>query len=105
MFKHINNEQLSELIAQQKINIVDTRDGQSFAAGHIPLAENLNNENVNEYINRTDKDIPLVVCCYHGNSSQGAAQFLFEQGFQQSYSLDGGVEEWKLKQPNDIEIS
>ncbi|MEH6347490.1 MAG: thiosulfate sulfurtransferase GlpE [Bermanella sp.] len=105
MFKHINNEQLTELMTQQKINIVDTRDGQSFAAGHIPLAENLNNENVNEYINKTDKSLPVVVCCYHGNSSQGAAQFLFEQGFQQAYSLDGGFEEWKTRQPKDIESS
>ncbi len=105
MFKHINNEQLTELITQQKVNIIDTRDGQSFAAGHIPLAENLSNENVNEYINKTDKNLPVVVCCYHGNSSQGAAQFLFEQGFQQAYSLDGGFEEWRARQPKDIETS
>jgi len=37
-------------------------------------------------------DLPMVVCCYHGISSQGVAQFLVERGFDQVYSLEGGFE-------------
>jgi thiosulfate sulfurtransferase len=42
---------------------------------------------------------PVVVCCYHGNSSQSAAQFLVEQGFTEVYSLNGGFEQWKVSYP------
>ncbi len=32
--------------------------------------------------------------CYHGISSQGAAQYLINQGFDAVYSVDGGFEAW-----------
>lgn len=102
MFEHISIQQLVELKSKQAVNIVDIRDGQSFAAGHIPNATSLNNDNVAQFITTTNKDTPLVVCCYHGNSSQGAAQYLSEQDFKLVYSLDGGFEDWKVSQPSDI---
>ncbi|MFT4862153.1 MAG: thiosulfate sulfurtransferase, partial [Pseudohongiellaceae bacterium] len=48
-----------------------------------------------DFIAAADTAQPLVVCCYHGNSSQSAAAFFAEQGFVQSYSLDGGFEAWQ----------
>ncbi|MCV6069119.1 sulfurtransferase, partial [Escherichia coli] len=35
---------------------------------------------------------------YHGISSQGAAQYLVNQGFEQVYSVDGGFEAWQRAQ-------
>ena len=46
------------------------------------------------YIEKTDKETPLVVCCYHGNSSRGAAEYLSQQGFKQVYSMTGGFDAW-----------
>ena len=51
-------------------------------------------ENVKEYIEKTDKETPLVVCCYHGISSRGAAEYLSQQGFKEVYSMTGGFEAW-----------
>lgn len=39
-------------------------------------------------------DQPVLVMCYHGISSQGAAQYLVNQGFEEVYSVDGGFEAW-----------
>jgi thiosulfate sulfurtransferase len=39
------------------------------------------------------------VVCYHGHSSQGAAQFMLQQGFAEVYSMDGGFTEWAKVQP------
>lgn len=103
MFKHLKLKEFSELNSNQPINIVDIRDPQSFAMGHIPKAFLLDNNNVGQYIADTDKSLPLVVCCYHGNSSQGAAQYLAEQGFTEVYSLDGGFEMYQLAFPENIE--
>ena len=102
MFKHINIQQLCELRAEKNVNIADTRDKQSFDAGHISEAVHLDNASLHQFISDTAVDDALVVCCYHGNSSQGAADYLSEQGFSEVYSLDGGFELWKVSQPDDI---
>jgi thiosulfate sulfurtransferase len=43
--------------------------------------------------------VPVIVCCYHGVSSQQAAQFLIHQGFENVYSMDGGFEAWRKELP------
>jgi thiosulfate sulfurtransferase len=104
MFQHMNIQQLSELMTSDSpLHIVDIRDPQSFAAGHITNATALDNNTVQTFIANTAKNETVVVCCYHGNSSQGAAQFLFEQGFTDVYSLDGGFEMWKISHHDQVE--
>lgn len=104
MFQHINIEQLNELIeGNDALHIVDIRDPQSYSMGRIANAKPLDNSNVQAFIADTPKQENVVVCCYHGNSSQGAAQFLAEQGFTNVYSLDGGFEMWKLAKPEKVE--
>ncbi|ABZ78757.1 Rhodanese domain protein [Shewanella halifaxensis HAW-EB4] len=96
-FQHLS---VSELIQMQQtsaeLQIVDIRDAASYEAGHIDGAFNLNNENLAHYIGDADMDLPIVVVCYHGNSSQSAAAYLNEQGFDDVYSLDGGYSAWHL---------
>lgn len=99
MFQRISIQQAQELQQQSSAIVVDIRDPQSFANGHIPDSIHLTNDNVAEFIEQTDKTQPVVVVCYHGNSSQPAAQFLAEQGFEQVFSMDGGFEAWKLQYP------
>ncbi len=95
-FQHLN---ISQLIQMQQENsdlqIVDIRDNASFEAGHIPNSTNLTNENLADFIHDADMDSPLIVVCYHGISSQNAANYLHEQGFDDIYSLDGGFQAWQ----------
>lgn len=102
-FKHMSHAELNALRNQQSINIVDIRDPMSFNMGHIPNARLIDNSNVRNFIANADKQQPLVVCCYHGNSSQSAAEFFFQQGFVDVYSLDGGFEYWQAYFPDAIE--
>lgn len=92
-FLRIDVEQARELMAQNAL-VVDIRDSHSFASGAMPGAVHLNGENVESFIQSSDKRRPLIVCCFHGNSSQGAAQFFAERGFEQTFSLDGGYDAW-----------
>lgn len=93
-FIRISARQARELIDAEAL-IVDIRDPQSFAAGHIDGAVSVNGDNVDEFIASSDLSRPLVVCCYHGNASQSAAAYFSENGFEQTYSLDGGYEAWQ----------
>lgn len=95
MFKRINVSQAKQLIDENQAVVVDIRDQQSFNQGHIANAIALNNDNVAQFINDADKSLPLLVCCYHGNSSQSAAAMLASQGFDDVYSIDGGFAHWQ----------
>ncbi|WP_144392933.1 thiosulfate sulfurtransferase GlpE [Pleionea sediminis] len=97
MFKRISIVEAKALIDQQEANVADIRDPQSFNNGHIPKSVHLTNDNIEHFVQSSEKEKPLIVVCYHGNSSQPAAQYLAEQGFADVYSMDGGFEAWKLQ--------
>lgn len=99
-FQHINCQQVVQLQAEQPVQIADIRDVGSFQQGHIAGAVHLQNANLAEFLEQADKQQPLIVVCYHGMSSQGAGQYLAEQGFQQVYSLDGGMSQFALQFPD-----
>ena len=93
-FKRISTTDANDLILRQT-NLIDIRDQNSFNTGHMDNAINLNDENIESFINEADKKIPTIVYCYHGHSSQNAAQYLSSMGFTEVYSVDGGFEDWK----------
>ena len=72
--------------------LVDIRDPQSFAMGHTPGAFHLTNDTLGAFMRDNDFDTPVMVMCYHGNSSKGAAQYLLQQGYEAVYSVDGGFD-------------
>lgn len=82
--------------------VVDIRDGHSFANGHIRGARHLDNHSLADFIAGADFAVPLLVVCYHGNSSQSAAAYLAHQGFEEVYSLDGGFELWHSRYPDEV---
>jgi thiosulfate sulfurtransferase len=93
-FKRIAPQQVQALREQGAV-LVDVRDQQTFASNHIPDSHHLDNHSIADFIRNADLDKPLVVVCYHGNSSQSAAAYLVGQGFSEVYSMDGGFELWK----------
>lgn len=99
-FKRIPPEQ-AQALREQGAVVVDIRDPQAFAAGHITGAHHLDNQSVADFIRAADLDAPTVVVCYHGNSSQSAAAYLISQGFSDVYSLDGGFELWRGTYPTE----
>ena len=97
-------ERISCLQAQTKMQdedavLVDIRDPNAFEAAHVDGATRLSNENLQQFLQQADHDKPLLVMCYHGHSSQQAAQFLAQQGFEQVFSVDGGFEAWRKQLP------
>lgn len=102
-FKHINVDELQEILADKSHVVVDIRDEASFVNGRIIDAIHLTNETLSDFMREADPDAPVVVCCYHGISSQQAAQFLVGQDFTEVYSLDGGFTQWQLQFPEHVE--
>lgn len=103
-FQRISANDAKTLMAQGNSQIIDIRDAMSFQVGHMINATRIDNQNISQFMSQADLEAPLIVCCYHGNSSQGAASYFGEQGFKNAYSLDGGFEEWKVMYPEDCEL-
>lgn len=100
-FKRISVEQAKALI-DQGATLADIRDPESYANSHIDGAQELNNTVVEDFLRDNDPDNPLVVYCYHGNSSQQAAAYLYERGYEEVYSMDGGFEHWRHIYPETL---
>ncbi|WP_437889445.1 thiosulfate sulfurtransferase GlpE [Phytobacter sp. V91] len=101
-FVCINVEETHQKLQQQQAVLVDIRDPQSFAMGHTPGAFHLTNDTLATFMRETDFDTPVMVMCYHGNSSKGAAQYLLQQGYDSVFSVDGGFDAWHRHFPAEV---
>lgn len=78
------------LLAQDDATVFDVRDSATYQASHLAKAANLAMERIPAWSKRLNKDAPVLVYCYHGNSSQEYAQMLADFRFNRVYSVDGG---------------
>ncbi|HJN96786.1 MAG: thiosulfate sulfurtransferase GlpE [Gammaproteobacteria bacterium] len=89
-------DSLTEHSPPGRVKIADIRDDQSYLQGHIDSAVHLHESNLQEFIEGAELDAPLLVYCYHGHMSEDSAAYLAEQGFSDTYNLDGGFAAWRL---------
>ena len=104
-FEEIDTQKAKELIDQGDITIVDVRDPDAFEEGHIDSAVSVNDTNIDEFISSADKGKPVLCYCNMGFSSQNAAQYFKEQGFETVYSMTGGYTEWQNINESSAESS
>ena len=79
--------------------MIDIRDASSFANGHIKNAIHMNGDAFVDFIDGTEKNCHIIVCCYHGVMSISVSEALFSEGFENVYSLDGGFASWCRQYP------
>ncbi len=84
------------LDAGEKMIIVDTREDNEWARGHIPNAIHLGKGVIERDIEQTipDKNAPLVLYCGGGFRSALAADNLQKMGYRNVISMDGGWRGW-----------
>ena len=97
MVKDITVDQVKKLLDNSEVKVFDMRDEGSYNAAHINGAVRLTHENMAEFVANSSKEVSILVYCYHGISSEAAAEFLSEQGFSEVYSMIGGFEAWRVK--------
>lgn len=99
-FEHISVQDTKAKLDAGTAKVVDIRDDQAFEQAHIPGAFHLTNGSIQRFMDANDFDTPVIVVCYHGHSSQQAAQYILHQGFDNVYSMDGGFEVWRTHFPS-----
>jgi thiosulfate sulfurtransferase len=93
-FEEVNVKQAVEMIDHKQAQVVDVRDPISFENGHIEGSVLISDNTLQQYLDAADFELPLIVCCYHGNISKNAAEYFSSLGFKQTFSLAGGYEAW-----------
>jgi len=94
-YERISVEQAQALLAQDDTALLDVRQPQAFEQGHVEGARNVGEQDVLELVEELPKSAPVVIYCYHGNSSQYVARLFAAHGFTNVYSVDGGYEAWR----------
>ncbi|NIB98452.1 rhodanese-like domain-containing protein [Halobacterium sp. R2-5] len=76
-------------------DLVDIREGDAYEDGHLPGAEHLPVEELEDVVAERDWDDEVVVYCYVGETSVQAARLVEEYGNADAVaSMDGGYEAW-----------
>ena len=96
LFKNISFSQMDEMNLEG-FAMIDIRSSDAYKEGHIKGFINVTNNSAKNFIDSTSKETSIIVCCYHGQSSQNFSQSLCQIGYKNVYSLDGGYEGWKSR--------
>ena len=90
----ISIKDAKDLLSKDDLILIDIRDYNSFKNGHIENAIHVENLNIQNFIKEKNKNDTILIYCYHGNSSQSAAEFFRQYGFKNVFSMDEGDEGW-----------
>jgi len=92
----VNPAEATLLINREDAHIVDVREADEFAAGHLPEARNIPLAKLADRVSEIEKfkDKPVIVCCAAGMRSAKGCGELGKLGFSRVYSLAGGVDAW-----------
>ncbi len=77
------------------ITLIDVREPDEFASGHIETATNIPLTKLAGKIFDHSTDTKIVFVCKSGKRSMQAANFARSLGYSYTYSLDGGMNDWK----------
>jgi rhodanese-related sulfurtransferase len=91
--------QATQIINQGKALILDVREPDEFAAGHLRDAKNISLKTLPAKLGELEKfkSKPVIVVCATGTRSSGATARLKKAGFSEAVSLDGGMAAWQAQ--------
>ena len=92
----VNPGEATLLINREDAHVIDVREADEFARGHLPDARHIPLSKLSERIGDIEKfkDKPVIVCCASGMRSSRACRQLGKFGFTNVHNLAGGIDAW-----------
>lgn len=84
---------VSQLNDLDDVTVVDVREPDEFAGGHVPGAVNIPLQSVPDNLDAFDPEKPVYLICQAGMRSERAATFLDARGFD-TVNVQGGTGAW-----------
>lgn len=99
-FKTLFADQISEFLQRPDVVVLDHRDVRSYSSDHLPDAMLVNDALIMHL--RKKRQVPILVYCYHGNSSKDLCNLLINFGCENVYNLEGGWQAWASLQQSQV---
>jgi rhodanese-related sulfurtransferase len=87
----------TRLMNQGSTLVLDVRDGEEYAAGHLPRARHIPIRELSKRVEEIAKfkNKAVLVTCKSGTRAGAACRFLKQAGFANVYQLKGGLAAWQ----------
>jgi rhodanese-related sulfurtransferase len=94
-YQDIDCADIERLRAETDLLIFDTRDAASYASGHLDGAQPVSDAAMARLMRSRQRERPILVYCYRGNSSRDICRFIAGFGYSRVYNLTGGWQAWQ----------
>jgi rhodanese-related sulfurtransferase len=86
-----------QLINRERAVVVDVREPEEYAAGHVTGAKNVPLNQLEEKLGAAvkNKSVPLLLVCATGGRAQRAVAMAKKLGYEQAQAVAGGLKSWK----------
>ena len=93
----VSAAEATQLINRRNAVVLDLRNADEFATGHLPSARNLQFSELQAKLGQfvKNKNNPVLLVCQTGQQSGKAQRIVKEAGFAEVHVLDGGVNAWQ----------
>ncbi|MCL1631948.1 rhodanese-like domain-containing protein [Sporolactobacillus sp. CPB3-1] len=94
MYEEWTPEKVEQLIrSHAPVSIIDVRESFEFAEGHIPGAQNISVNEIQDRLGEINKDQEHIMVCHSGSRSGVASSILSAHGFKVK-NMAGGMMNW-----------
>ena len=93
---NVSPQQVVQILNREKAMVIDVRDAEAFAQGHVIGAKNIPFEDLESQANKLNKykQRPVILVCRSGQKALQAVAKLKKSGFEQAMALTGGIDGW-----------
>ena len=95
--REVGTSEAVQLINRRDAVVLDVRDAQEYKSGHITNARHVPEKEIDARMKELEKfkGKPIIVSCGRGNRSMNVANRLRALGFNEAFSLRGGIAAWQ----------
>ena len=100
MYTDIDSEAYREQFGNRaggEHQLIDVREGDEYAAAHIPGAINIPLSEIPARFDEISEERPVCLVCNTGIRSSQAALFMAGMGYQDLYNMEDGTKGWMKK--------
>jgi adenylyltransferase/sulfurtransferase len=102
---NISPLELKEMLMNEVgIKVIDVREKWEHNIARMNGTELVPMNTFTEHYKNLDMTRKIVVFCHHGSRSYSVCQFMIQNGFENVYNLEGGINAWSLQIDNSIPL-
>ena len=92
--KNISPAEARDMFEKEGARFLDVRTPAERSVAMIEQFQLLDQSLAQEIVNDWDRQTPMVFMCHFGGRSAQACEYFAQQGFQQVFNVQGGIDAW-----------